>query len=228
MTYKKLLELGAALLNDTDRAVYNDTIMLPYLNIARMELEEIFELNGIPVTNEQSLPIAVPLGTTTIGFGTTNPHLPDDLVEIQRVWESQNGQNYYTPMTKKEFLSPDNGAQFSSFGVWAWEDQAIKVHASIVDMDIKIDYIQSLFTFVDASMLNSQNSIRNTSSYLFNRVAGLCAQFVMHDNERAMMLNSAAGNALSTSLGISIKGKQIITTRRRPFRASYKARRGIA
>jgi len=228
MTYEEILSLSAGLLNDSERAEYTDLVMLPYLNIARLELEQIFELNDIPVVDEQSAVINVPLGEDSIVFGGTPPvpSLPTDLVEIQRVWESQEGINNYTPVTKVTYLPPPTNTEISFFGVFAWNGQEIKVTPAIVDIDIKLDYIRSFFTFLEEDDLEDANSILNTSLYFVNRVAGLCAEFIMHDTERAMSLNSNAGGALNTSIGISVKGMQTIVTRRRPFRAGYKARRG--
>ena len=229
MTYEEILTLGAALLNDTERAVYTDTVMLPYLNIARMELEEIFELNNIPTTNETSAVIIVPDGIDEIGFSTTPP-LPANLVEIQRLWESQTGQDNFFPVTKKDFLTSSilGNTERSFFGVWSWQDQKIKVLEAIVDIDLKLDYIKSLFTMLAISELGEENSIVNTSSYFQFRTPALCAEFIMGNTTRAESLNSNAFAALDRSLGISVKGKQSIYTRRMPFRSAYKRRRILA
>lgn len=229
MTHSQILELSAGLLNDSDRDNYTDLVELPYYNIARIELEKIFELNNIPVTNETSAIVNVPAGITAIGFDTI-PELPSDLVEIQRLYESFENQNVFVPVTKKEYLTPyQPGAAVpvALFGVWAWIGQEIRVFESLNDIDLKIDYIRHLFTFLDESDLNNKNIIINTDDYFFYRVAGLCARFIMHDAGRADALDGNAAGALLTSLGISIKGKQPIMTRRRPFRASFKARRNI-
>ena len=50
MTYAQVLTNSAALLNDQDRATYTDAVLLAYLNMTLAELEELFELNNIPVT----------------------------------------------------------------------------------------------------------------------------------------------------------------------------------
>lgn len=233
MTHKENLSQSAALLNDTDRAVYTDVVELPYLNLARMELEEIFELNSIPVTNETSAVIVVPSGVTTVGFGivanSPQPKLPDNLVEIRELWESNSGQNVFIPMTKLEFITGidiDN-TPVSFFRFWSWQDQEIRLPNALVPIDIKLDYIQSLFTFLYVSDLNSRNLIRNTDLFFQYRTAGLCAEFIMHDEGRAQALNGNAASSLANSLGISVKGTQSITTRRRPFRAGFKMRRVV-
>lgn len=213
-------------MNDQDRAVYTDAVLLPYLNIALSELEEIFELNNIPVTSVSSATIAVPLGTSLIGFSTT-PALPVDLVEIQEMWESQTGQNNWIPVSKKEYLTGSilGGVQFSIFGVWAWMDQQINLRAAINAIDIKFDYIKSLFAEITIGLVGTNNAVVNTDTFFQYRTAALAAEFIEENETRATNLNIYAVSGLERSLGISIKGKQSIAVRRRPFRAAYKRRR---
>lgn len=228
MTYSQILQLSSAPLNDTARDKFTDIVLLPYLNIARMELEEIFELNDIPSTSETSSVITVPAGVTAVGFSTT-PALPANLVEIQQLWESETGQDRFVPVTKKDYLTSNSlwNTQISKFGVWAWMDEEIRVLPSIVAVDIKIDYIQSLFAFLAIGDLGGTNNILNTSNFLQYRVAALASEFIDENKTRADALNGDAGAALERSLGISIKGMQSIVTRRRPFRASFKRTRTV-
>lgn len=226
-TYASILSSSRAILNDQDDAVYHDAVLLAYLNIALAELEEIFELNNISATSTTSAIINVPAGITTIGFDTV-PQLPLDLIEIQQLWESLEGQEAWIPITKKEYLTQSltiNGSPVASFGIWSWEGQGIRVLESSQDNDIKIDYVKSLFTELALGNLNNRNTILNTDTFLSYRVAGLAAEFIDENLARADKLNLFGGVALERSLGISIKGKQSITTRRRPFRAAWKNRR---
>jgi hypothetical protein len=229
MTYLEILTLSAGLLNDSARAVYTDLVMLPYLNIARLELEQLLELNNIPVTDKHSAVINVPSGQNSIAFGATlpAPSLPSDLVEINQVWESQEGLNSYYPIHKVASLPPPTNVPPSSFGAYEWSGQEIKFIAANSDIDIKLDYIRSLFVFLAEDDLDGNNTVINTSLFLQFRVAGLCAEFIEHNTAVATSANASAFGALETSLGISVKGMQNITTRRRPFRAAYKARSAL-
>lgn len=228
MTWTELLNQVRALLNDTDGAVYTDTVLLPYLNIARGELQELFELNNIPVTNTTSDVINVPAGTSAIGFDTPLPAvLPSDLVEIQQLWESQEDQNEWMPMTKREYLTAAllGNTELTIFQLWSWQQQQIRVRACIVDLDIKIDYICSLFSPLNIGDLSDQINILNIDSTLKFRTAALACEFIDEDETRATANNTYAVQALERSLGISIKGKQSIAVRRLPFRARFKAQR---
>jgi hypothetical protein len=224
-TWSELLAVSAALLNDRAQEVFTNTVFLPYLNIARDELQEMFELNNIPVTTKSSAALTVPDGTSAIGFGTT-PALPADLIEIQELWESQVGQENWVPVTKKEYLTGQilGTVPISIFGVWAWQEQEIRLLPANQDNDLKIDYIKAIFSPLTLGGLGATITTLNINSFLEYRVAGLGAQFVNEDKTKADGLNGFALLALDRSLGISIKGKQAIITRRRPFRAAYKRR----
>lgn len=220
---------SAALMNDQSRDVYDDDTVLPYLNLARQQLKQTFELNNVPVTNTTSAVIPTEAGDTEIGFGTTPPLvLPSDLVEIEQLWESLEDQDTWVPMVKREFLTQDilpNNTPISYFRVWTWQQQQIRLLPITGNNDIKIDYIADMFPLVRISEINEQNEILNTDLYFQFQAAGLCSEFIEENLVRANGLYSKADNALQQSLGISTKGRQSIFTRRRPFRASYKRRR---
>ena len=227
-TWTSLLARSAALLNDQDRANYTDVVLLPYLNIALSELQEIFELNNIPVTSNSSATIAVAAGISAIGF-TTVPALPVDLVEIQELFESQTNQNNWVHVTKREYLTNAILATtpLSMFGIWVWQEQQIRVRAAVNPIDLRLDYIKSIFVEQTVPSLGQQNTVLNTDTFIAYRVAGLASEFIDENLTRADKLNLFGLSGLERSLGISIKGKQSISVRRRPFRAAFKRRRTL-
>lgn len=217
-----VMNLSAALLNDAALSDYTHVAQLPYLQIVLKELREFLELNNCPVTNEKSSVITVPAGMTAIGYNTIPP-LPPDLIEIQRLWESnQNGQNWI-PLTRQEFI-PNylDGIVSAQFGVWSWMDNAINLPTSSGVVYLKLDYIKALFTATIDE--NTVIDVNNADSFLIYRNAGLCAQFIGENKERADDLNAQAELARDRIVGIDNKGKQQIMTRRRPFRAGWKHR----
>lgn len=229
MTYEEVLVQSRALLNDQDGALYTNAIMLPYLNLALAETQELFEQNNVPVTNETSAVIEVPDGTSAITFPPdpiipNTPYLPSNLVEIQRVWYSNSGQNNWFSVTRRDFLTGGNDTLVSYFSVWAWGDQELRVLAANTDLDLKLDYIQKLFAVLDVSDLTDNLTIVNVSTWLSFRTAALCAEFIDENPTRSQSLNIQGLAAMDRSLGISTKGRQAIMTRRRPFRASWKMR----
>lgn len=224
----EIIDMSAALMNDKAQSVYTDEACLPYLNMALDELQELFELNNIPVTNETSSIITVPTSTviTAIGFNSI-PSLPIGLIEIQELWEGSNDQ--FIPVTKKDFLPHYNdNIQFSQFRIWAWMNQEIRLPPNNSIIDLKIDYIKSIFaTPILISQIGVDLEIKNSKSYLGYRTGALCAEFIGENKTRADELNQFASISLDRTLGISTKGRQSITIRRRPFRANYKSRSQI-
>lgn len=223
LTAGQVMNAAASLLNDTARSVYSYTVQLPYLNLALQDLRKLLELNNSPVTNESTpVVINVSKNISTIGFATS-PALPTDLIEIQQLWESAEGMNQWTPMERKEFLPHYlENAQISQFLIYAWYDNEIHLLPANADNDLKIDYIKNLFTSVVDE--NSQLSIINADSYLQFRTAALCAEFIGENQTRAASLNIQAQQSFDTLIGIDNKGRQAISTRRRPFRSAWKNR----
>ena len=218
------IDMAASLMNDTAQTVYTDVACLPYLNMALQELQEHFELNNVPVTNDTSALLNVVAGVFVIGAATT-PALPTDLIEIQQLWESSEGQNQWIPMTRMEFLPHYlENTTVSQFQYWAWMEQEIKLLPANIDIDLKIDYVKSLFVPIVIGGINTNLPIMNALTYLGYKTAALCSQFIGENPTRAAELNALTITALDRTLGISTKGRQAINTRRRPFMAAYKTR----
>lgn len=221
------MDASAALMNDAAKTQYTYAAQLPYLRIAIKELQEVFEQNNIPVTNESSpAVIQVDAGVTEIGFvGVTSaPNLPSDLVDIQRLWYSPRDQELWLPMTKRNFLPHYlEGQEISPLSYYTWQGQKIEILPSTTDNDIKLDYIKSLFptSIVDQ---NTNIGIINAQTFLEYRTGALCAQFIGENKSRADELNVFASMAMDRATGIGTKGAQAIPIRRRPFRANYKRR----
>lgn len=222
----EIISVVASLMNDTAQTHYTNTNCLPYFNLSLDELQELYEQNGIPTTNETSAAITIKSGVDRLGFDTT-PALPSDLIEIQQLWESPTGLNEWTPVDKREFIPHylEDGTQISQFLIWAWEHERIRVVAANQDNDLKIDYIGKIFnTPILIKDINVNLPFTNIKTYLEYKTAALCSMFIAENPSRAVALDSLAGTALSRALGIPIKGMQSIVTRRRPFRHSFKAR----
>jgi hypothetical protein len=216
------MDAAAALLNDTEKQVFTYVAQLPYLKIALKELREWMELSNAPVTNKTSAVITVPIGTTVVGFATS-PALPSDLVEIQEVWERKSSDSSFIPMVRREFLSHVlDGETVTQFQIWAWKNNTIELPEASVAIELKLDYIQNLFTNIIDQ--NSKISVVNCESFLSFRTASLCAEFIGENESRAQKLDAHAQAALERREGIDSKGKQQIATRHRPFRASFKSR----
>ena len=225
----EIIGMAASLMNDTAQSIYTDATVLPYLNMAMDELQELFQLNNIPVTDTTSGILDVTAGVSRIAFINTNPTLPPDLKEIREMWESDDGTNIFIPMSRKDFI-PHNleGVTRNSFGIWAWNSDEVKLLPCLGNKDLKLDYIRKLFNLpVLIGSIDVDIPIEGAKSFLGYRTGSLCAEFIGENKTRAQSLDGDATFALDRSLGISAKSRQSITTRRRPFMASFKRRRGF-
>lgn len=224
-----VMDLSASLMNDTAKTVYTYTAQLPYLKMALNELQEEFELNNIPVTNATNVAVAVIAGTTSInpidGVGAgPSPNYPNNLIDIQQVWERLNGSSEpYIPVGQVEFLPHSlDDITVSELQYWAFKEQRIVFAAASTDRQVKIDYIARLFP--DNINENTMIGLINAESFLMYRTAGLCSAFIGENQSRADALNSFAEMSRDRAVGISTKGRQATPARRRPFMASYKRR----
>jgi len=222
---------AAALLNDAAQDTYTNPVCIPYLKIACDELQEQCQLFNIPSTNKTSAIISVDSGVnriTSVDDPTAGiPHYPDDLVEIQQLWERQTGtEQAFVPMTKFEFIPHqwETAPPIEMLLAWVWIDQEIRFsnEGSNQNNDVKIDYIKTLFPQPITS--NTVLGIINSKTFLSYRTAALLASFSGENPTRAEELNANAALAMDRLLGVGVKGKQSIMTRRRPFMASYKSR----
>lgn len=214
-----------ALLNDASLATFTFALQLPYLNMASRELKEFFALNEVPTTSETSAVIQVDKNVSSVGFSSVDPRLPDDLIDIVKVWERTRNVNPYIPMTKVNVIPHYmEGTTINSLQFYTWESQTLRFLPANANNDIKIDYIKSLFA--PFTVIGDVISIVNADSFLIYRTAGLCAEFIGQNKTRADSLNNDAGLAIDRALGIGAKSSQGIMTRRRPFRAGYKNRGG--
>lgn len=220
----------SALQNDSKQKKYRNDTCLPYFNMALNDLQEEFELNDIPVSEETSGVLQVNAGVVRIAFTGTTPTIPSDLVEIKTIWESVRDQNLWSPMTKKAFIPHyTEGIQVSTFQIWAWLSNEIKLPNSLQNNDLKLDYLKAIFTETTLATVDNEMGVqfKNCKSYLGFKTAAYCSMFIGENETRAAALESEANEALARSLGIAVKGKQVIAVRRRPFRFAFKTRRGM-
>lgn len=225
-TPAEIITDAAVLYNDAAKQVITNEVGLRYLNIALAELQEAYEQGNIPTTNETSALINVPAGVTKVSFNGP-VKLPKYLVEIQQLWESPAGLNQWTPMVRKDFLPHylQDNTIISQFLIWAWMDDEIRLIEANADIDLKLDYIKSIFTLpITLGEVNNNLPFVNVKTFLAYRTASLLAMYAGENETRAAALNADAQAALERTLGIKIKSQQDITTRRRPFRSAYKNR----
>lgn len=222
MVASDVMDSVAATLNDSQKRLFTYAAQLPYLNMALDQLQQEMENNNVSFTNSDALLVTIPAGITTIGGGIGAPSLPDDIVEIQQLFERVSGSSLaYMGMRRVDFL-PLNDFPTAYFGVWAYDNQIIHLPEATTSIDVKIQYIRARI----APINDSTNPIPliNSKLYLTYKTGALCAQFIGENPERAKDLSDKADNALYLFLNINTKGRQAQPVRHRPFRAGYRNR----
>lgn len=223
MTPQEMMVDAAALLNDQIQAVFTNEVLLPYYNMSIQKLQEIFEQNSIPVTKDTSVVLTLNSGVDRVAYFNTIPILPSNLIDILNVWESPHGIDTWTPVKQRSFIPHWlEGTLANQFLIYAWNSQEIKLLPTNAVNDLKLDYVKTILDRITISDIIIPVTITNTSLFLTNYMAGLAAYFIGENETRAQVLYGLANESLATSMGIQIKGQQSITTRRRPFRQSYK------
>jgi hypothetical protein len=222
-TVSTVLDLSANYLNDAGLTQYTYVAQLPFFNEAQRRLAQLMESNNVPATNKRSTTITVAPSVLAIDF-TTTPALPTDLIEIQELYERQNGTSVdYIPMTRREFLPPFVN-QIDQLIWWTWADQGIRFIGALQTVQLMIDYIANKLPTVTTT--TAPITLINAESYLSLKTASLCAFFLGENKDRSDELDVQADVQANIFLNISTKGRQAIATRRRPFMAAYKARSG--
>jgi hypothetical protein len=218
----EVMDLSAASLNDVDKTTYTYDVQIPYLKLALQELQEIYELNSLPVTENSSAVIQMNAGQTKIRFNVVSgPRLPDNLIEPLTLWERTRDIDPFIMMRRMPFIPHDLAGSPTAFYIWwVWQNNEIKFMQTIGDNDIKIDYVGSLFPkYVNS---NTIIPVINAQNFFAYRTAALIKDLIEKDDAGAAKLNTFASLAMDNISGITIKNKQSIVARRRPFRAGYK------
>lgn len=217
LTAAHIMDAASAHLNDVAKTKYTYAVQIPYLNTALRELEENFALDDVPVTKTLSAQLTIPIGNDISRVST--PALPSNFIEPIKVWEQINGAGF-VPLTKVNTLIPDANITVNQFSVFTWDGGKIGLPIANGAIVVLLEYVGALFIPITAS--TDLIGVTNCQTFLEYRTAGLCAKDIDEDDARSNDLNGYAGIALERALGISVKGRQNIVTRRRPFRSSYR------
>lgn len=227
-TVANILDLTASLMNDTAKTKFTYTAMLPYFNMALAIMQEELEVNEIPVVEKSTGSITVTTGVKIVSQGTTSADYPTDLVEIQQLWERLSGSSDpYTPMYKRDFLPHYlDDITVDQLVYWTWLNNQIQFIGASTDRELKLDYLRQRYANT-VSDTTTAIDVMNSRTFLEFKTASLCARYIGENPTRADQLDADAEKGLWRLLDLSVKGKQDIATRRKPFMAGYKMRSNV-
>lgn len=216
-----ILDKTRLLMNDAAGDEYTDTVLLPFLQMAHVDLRLEAEDNNIPFTNITSGIITVPAGVKNIG-GSGGPALPADLVEIVEMYERIAGSNTDYMLMGRRYFEPKTDTETTYLQIYTWQGQIVHFIGATSDIEIKIDYIsQNIGEINDA---NTLILVYNSCAFLWFRTAALAAFYIGENKTRSDELNSEAGRCLDLMMNIGIKSQQSMPVRRQPFMSTYRQR----
>lgn len=160
---------AAALLNDSERNLYTDTVQLPYLKMANESIEQVLQTYGIDIQRKNSTAIPVIAGDLFVP-------LPNDFLMPVALWERAEGQTLnsdWIPMIEQDSLV--GFIPTTMLGVWNFRNNIINLTGSIQNREVLLDYERALST------LNSANSPIDNDKlkrFLSRKTAELCARYI--------------------------------------------------
>lgn len=197
------------MMNDSAAALWSNTRLREHLIKAYSDLVTEVMAVGVPMTDEVSALINVPLSAvpTTITY-------PTNLIVPIQLFEKTEGATIdnYVPMTRCAFL-PDRLPDVRLLD-WAWVDQEIQICGASQDNDVKINYVKDLSVLpIDGDPI----PIIGGQAYLEYRTAALAC--VRGQNfQTAEIYGLEAKSEIAKVLGINVRNLQAVPVRKQPYR----------
>lgn len=201
-------------LNDRAGTIWPFSVLLPFLQEAHRELRAQVILNGIPVIDEVTASITVPIGTTDL---TTCVSYPTDMIVPIWMKERPFGETNsdYVDMIKRDFIP--NADQTTWLIWWSWRGEKIYLLGSLIAEQVQLRYRRQIPTPVSTGdslgWLQAEN-------YLSYRTAALACNSI-GEMEKGSGLTEQANVNLDTIIRLNVKEIQGMPARRRPYHRRY-------
>lgn len=202
-----------ALLNDTAGAIFTLAKLLPFVNKAYKELQNDYIDNGVQTVDEVSANVDLTVGDNEIA---PQADIGTDFIEPVALYERPNGstsEDDWVLMQQVAWIP--NAEATDTFGIWAWQEQAIKLPRATVDIEVRVRYKKALTKF---TVGGDTVAIENAQTFLAARAAALAAAMVGENYTRAEALQADADKAKEILLSINAKVRQNVPIRKRAYR----------
>lgn len=212
---------ASLLLNDVSNQKFTVVALVGFAKKAFLDLELKLLVNG--------LPIGIQIDTIqTIPAGQTFYTLPPDMFRPFKMEERPTGSDssvLFSPMEEKS--TEPNVTVTESLRWWVWRQEGIKFVGANTSRDVRLYYynlLKDLSSVVDPNQ--QQLAVTLSKGYLAARTGALAALLIGENTTRASALQDDASSQLDDLISLTVRGRQALPARRRPYRA-YKIRTGI-
>jgi len=199
---------AAVLLNDAAQILFTDIVLLPVLGKANEELEQLLEINEIPLQKQVSASIAIAQGVGEV------PQ-PIDFVEALDLREREaGGVNWGGEITEVDFIDPNN-TNCGSIIEWCGRNAKILINPPTSNREVLLNYIRKL-TPITAG--GSVVEIYQAKPWLAARTAQLAAQNIGNNPKKAEELQVDVDRMQDVLIRMLVKRNQGMGVRRKPYK----------
>ncbi len=188
-------------LNDPNADVYDNATLLSYLSVAYDELQRELEDNQTQHLIEESLPVTVTAGSTSLT-------LPSDFISPIRLIDRDTEQEIGQVASIYGIDSQD------IIAAWEYRENAINLVAPTTNRSVQLYYYKSL---TPITSISTAIPILNSKTFLSARTAALAARFLGRNQAVALECDVIAGAARTKLVGVAVKQNQGFPTSRKPY-----------
>jgi hypothetical protein len=202
---------AAVLLNDASQAFWTNTVLLPCLTKANEELEQLLEINEVPLQKQVSQVIDVDSGDTELALPTNfvEPiHLQERLRDSTDDWSDF--------LTRVSWIDP-NDTTSSVIDSWAWRDNKVLINPPDNDREVLLYYTRKLTPLVAAG---DTVELAQSKTWLAARTAQIAAQNLGNNPTKAEELQVDVARAEDMLLRRLVKNTQALGVRRQGYKGN--------
>jgi hypothetical protein len=201
---------SAVLLNNAAQDFWTNTVLLPCLTKANEELEQIFEINEIPLQKQVSATIDVNIDAVIVA-------LPTDFVEPISLRERprDSTESWSEEIGEVALIDP-NDTESTYIDQWCWRDNKVNINPPQSDREVLLTYVRKL---TPLTAVGSTVEIPQAKTWLAARTAEIAARNVGNNPTKADELrDNDVAPALDLLIRRMVKKNQSLGVRRKPYK----------
>ena len=206
-----MLESAAVYLNDAAQADWTNTVLLPLLKKANIEMGQEFRVNGIDTLKKAQSPV------TSVEIDDTElDEYPSDFVEPISLFERTLSSSEYwgSPITRVDNVDKDIRLS-QSIIQWSWQNNKIYINPPQTNRETYLVYIRNITAIADASTAIEFDECK---TFLAARTAQLAYLGLGNNATRATELSDEVERSKDRLIRYMLNNQQGLGVRRRGFK----------